>query len=72
MPYTLYELHKLAHEGQIHQAQFAAGMITAEEFKGRVEILRNHVNHQVPEVHAKHAESYRELINGTLSVADVV
>jgi hypothetical protein len=71
MSYSLYELHKMAYEAQIHQVKYTAGIMTNPEFSALVEPLQAHSDIVVEEVHEEHAQGYRDIIDGAINASKI-
>lgn len=63
MSKKLLELHQLAAQAKIHQAQYDGGIISTEEYNGRLCALDDHNNISTKEHHKEHADCYRDMIN---------
>jgi hypothetical protein len=66
MPQRLLDLHQLAAQAQVFHTQFVGGMLTAEEYRDKVQHLYAHDNIQPAEQHKEAADAYREIIEGAL------
>ena len=72
MSQNLLDLHMMAAEAQIHQAQFHGGMITEAEYKQKIEPLKLHVDIVTEPHHAEREVHYREILNGAIRLSNTI
>jgi hypothetical protein len=70
MSQNLLDLHMMAAEAQIHQAQFHGGLITEAEYKQKIQLLKSHIDIVTEPHQAEQDAHYREILNGTFRLSD--
>ena len=70
MPQRLLDLHQLAAQAHIFHTQYVGGVLTAEQYRDKVQHLYAHNDIQPAEEHKESTDAYREIIEGALRLVE--